>query len=287
MLVLFVLGFVLSLVAVATPWWSYADSSHNESETVNFLVGSTYSVTCSGSGCGAFAAGSFSYSIFGGSIGSMYGALEALAAFAAVAAALAAIFGCWGVFRRTDRGLRPVLTVLLVLVASGLLFASTLWIASAQPGAFGSSVSFAGTTPGGLTPLNAFWGSSSSGGSSATWGAGVGWYCAFFAGLILLVDLFALLLLNRSRIPRAVVVRGELPRVAMNPNVYIPTPGVAPLPAQHGYTAPPPAETAVPNASPVAVPSTPPPAATVACPACGYQNSARSKTCSYCQRPLR
>jgi hypothetical protein len=290
-------SFVLSAVTLGTAWWSYTYSNGNTTQTDLFDPGSTYSVMCTGSGCGSFASGSFSYSDFGGTLGVLYGSLEGLLIVAVVFAGLATLFGLVMLFGRGGRAF-AILAFLLGLVAGGLLLAASLWVESSQPSAFGSGAAFPGLRGGGVSPSTSFWGTSSGGGAVPVWGAGVGWYCALIAGVLLIAIAISLLFLrstNPARAARPAAVR-SVPAPS-RAEVIAAAPMYAPPPPAHGP--PPPTAAAEPINAPVqasaktpvpilrAKPVAAEPDAMVDCPSCGYQNSSRARTCSYCQRSLR
>ncbi len=253
-----------------------------------FLVlspGGNYNVTCSGSGCAGFSAGSFPYSNFGGSIVTLYGvvlglmglgvALTGLAAIVAVLAVLGRKTGWW---QRSGSFVFVFLSVITTLIA--LVAAVT-----AQPGAFASNTTFPGLGSGGASPLTSFWGSNPAG--TATWGAGVGWYVALVTVVLLSVVTAMIIVHGRERL----AVPGRRTRAAAPP----------PAPVVRGYTAPPSATAGLRPAvmrPPIHTATTvrpPPPTMSgptevpemIACPTCGTENLAKSRTCSYCQRSLR
>jgi hypothetical protein len=288
-------GFVLSAVSLATAWWSYTSSGGGTTDSVLFTPGSTYTVSCAGSNCGGFATGSFSYSVFGGSLGTLYSTLEGVLVLAVVLAGIATLFGLVTIFGRGNRSLVLVGTI-LGLVAGATLLGVSFWVEGAQPSAFGSSATFQGTHAGGPSPANSFWGTSSAGGAVATWGAGAGWYCALIGGILVLAIAVTLLFISRATYARA--PRHEpraLPpsshRESSRPTVYAPiVRGFATTPTQ-SYTPPPldaPVQATAKTPVPARARSTAGAAeATVACPACGYPNSSRAKTCAYCQRSMK
>jgi hypothetical protein len=288
----------LAVASLVTPWWSFAYSSGGGSESVNFVPGVMYSVTCAGSGCGGFASGTFSYSNFGAGTSALYAAALVVAAVATVFAGLVAlIYGLEGVRSRTYRVPRARLFRFLCVLGALLAVGMTIAVAAAQSSSFVSGATFPGTTSGGPSPTNSFWGSSHLGATSASWGAGVGWYCAIAAALLLLGALLALLAQARSARDEG-ALRAPV-RVAVSATVV-----AAPLGAEAGTESEPPSEapsdrvpastggfrappSATPRVRPAPVSSGPSTAgATVACPACGFENSAKSRNCSYCQRPL-
>jgi hypothetical protein len=285
---LLVVAFVLGIVSIGTAWWSYSSSAGGTSHSLNFLPGGNYNVTCSGSGCGGFSAGSFPYSNFGGSIGTLYGVVlglmavgVALTGFAALVAVLAALGRRTGWWQRSGSFVLAFFAILSTLIA-------VLATVAAQPSAFAPNTMFDGLGTGGASPMTSFWGSNAAG--TATWGAGLGWYLGLATIVLLGVIAGLLIVFGHQRL----AVPGRRTRTAATPS-----PSVSPV--ARGYTAPP---AAVAPARPVAMrppipsaakipapppPVTAPPAAPdmVSCPTCGTQNLAKSRTCSYCQRSLR
>lgn len=275
--------FVLAIAAVATPWWSYSASTGGHSESVSFLPGSNYNVTCAGS-CGGFAAGSFPYSAIGGGLGGLYEGILVLVGIAAGVTGLAALLtGLGALGWRIGKSMR--FGVYLGSIAAGLLLLGALvWTASGQPGSFPSGSSFSGSGSG-ATPATSFWGSNGAG--TESWGAGAGWYLALASLIVLVVAIVLLMIASRRGAPATPERRTRA--------------AVAPAPvAPRGYTPPPPAVApSGPNAAgslvtssskaasaPVASEAADAPG-TIACPACGTPNLAKARSCSYCQRSLR
>jgi len=284
-------GFVLSAVSLGTAWWTFTATGGNTTQTDMFNPGSMYSVSCSG--CSGFAQGSFSYSTFGGSLGSLYGALEGALIAAVVVAGLATVLGLLALFGRTGRGLTLV-GVLLGVLAGGLLVGVSLWVESSQPGAFGSGVSLPGTSSSGPSPSTSFWGTSSAGGAVATWGAGAGWYGALIGGVLVLAVGLALLWVTRETVAAKRAASDEreyVPRARReSPPAFVYAPTVRSSAPTSSYSAPPidaPVQASAKTPVPVLTKkATSPAEPTVDCPACGYQNSPRARTCTYCQRPM-
>ncbi|MGI0155099.1 MAG: hypothetical protein ACREDE_03035 [Thermoplasmata archaeon] len=276
--------FVLSIASLATPWWSYSASAGGNSESVNFLPGSNYNITCAGH-CGGFSAGSFPYTAIGGSLGGLYEGVLILVALSAVLTGLAALFGGLRVLGRSRAPNARRWAFLGSGIAAVVLLGAIVWTASAQPGAFPAGSALTGSGSGGASPATSFWGSNPAG--SASWGAGVGWYLALASVVLIIVVIGMLLVLDRQR-PREPERR---------------TSATAAPPGAVAYTAPPyaspstgPTVTRPPlernGASAPTPEALPPPAedeskTMVPCPNCGTSNLVRSRTCSYCQRPLR
>ncbi|MGI0071224.1 MAG: hypothetical protein ACRECT_04035 [Thermoplasmata archaeon] len=272
--------FLLSLIALATPWWTYTATEGGGVVSVNFLPGSSYNVTCSGAHCGGFSAGSFPYSAFGGSIGTLYEVVLGLLVASVALTGLAALLGGLSALGRRVIGAQRSWTFVLGALGVLVLLATLATIVGVQAGALPSG-SF--TTGAGASPSSSFWGSSSTG--AASWGAGTGWYCALAAVILLFVGIVLFLVLERRHPMAAPERRATVSTTWRRASNYRPPP-TAPAPARS--VTPTPTSTAPPSALPAASPSpVAPDPAMVACPECGTPNLARSRTCSYCQRPLR
>lgn len=290
---LLVLAFVLGLISLGTAWWSYSSSTSSGSLSVNFVPGGSYYVSCSASRCAGFSSGSFPYAALGGgSIGSMYATVEGLLGLAVALAGVVAVLrvlAAWGRFRTS-----LLWTSLLSLASVIVLLATMAWTATSQPGALPAGVQFSGTGGSGPSPATSFWGSTANG--NASWGAGAGWYLALAMILLLLAVLVLQPLLDRRRAAttrsaarpaRDVAAPAALPRYTAPPPPVPITRSPVTRPPIPGRSSPPP-EPAPTPASALPVPP-PPPESTaemVPCPECGTPNLARSRVCSYCQRPL-
>jgi hypothetical protein len=255
-------------------------------------------VTCSGSGCGGFASGSFSYSTFGGTLGSLYGTLEGVLILGVVLAGIATLFGLVALAGRGGR-IFGLLGFLLGLGSGAVLVLLGIWVESSQPGAFGPNETFPGTHFGGPSPSSSFWGTASNGGAVASWGAGAGWYCAMIGGVLILAVAVALLVVGRQATPRA----PRAPPAPKEDRTFAPVPtgyrdfANRPVyaPPVHTSASPPPNEPVSVNApvqataksaAPVLGKKSAAPVATVECPACGYANSPKARICAYCQRQM-
>jgi hypothetical protein len=286
---LLIAAFVLALVSLGTAWWSYSASAGGGTTSVNFLPGSEYNVTCAGAHCGGFSAGSFPYTALGGSLGSLYGTVMVLAAVSVALTGLVALFGALGAMGRRLGAWQRSGSLFLGLAAVILLLTALCWAVAAQPGAFPSGSSFTTSGSGSASPATSFWGSNAAG--TISWGAGLGWYLALASVLLLCAVAILSVILGQKRLAiperRArTVLSGAAPSVP----VYSPPPAV-PVVTRPDIASPlftPPPTAPAPVTAPTAVPSIPEePAATRACPICGTENLARSRTCSYCQRSLR
>jgi hypothetical protein len=289
-----VAGFVLSAISLGTAWWAYSASSGGAVYSLQFVPGSSYPVSCTGA-CGGYGSGSNTYADFGGSLASLYGSLESALVLAVVLAGITTLFGVLAVIGRGDRRF-GVVAFLVGLLAGAVLLGLGFWVEAAQPGAFGAGVTFHGLPPGGPSPASSFWGSYDSGGSSASWGAGAGWYGAMIGGAFVLAAAISLLVLGwrsasrpaprepRAFAPATVPYRESAGRPVYSPIVHA-EPVVTPV-------APPPwVETPVQatakSPAPVLLKPSKGAEPTVECPACGYANSARARTCAYCQRAMK
>ncbi len=296
--IVLVAGFILAAISLGTAWWVYSASSGSTTISDQFGPGSTYTVTCSGSGCAGFASGSNPYSIWHGSVGTLYGAVEGVGILAVVLAGIATLFGLLVLTGRAGRRF-GLLGFLLGAVSGGILLALGIGVESGQPGAFGPDPTFPYLRGGGASPTSSFWGSVSGGGSAATWGAGAGWYCAMIGGALVLAVAVGLLLVGRE-------ARARAPRPARPPKedrTFAPVPtgyrdfANRPVyaPPVHATMTPPPSasppvdapvQATAKSPAPVLGKKAAAPAATVECPACGYANSPKARICAYCQRPM-
>lgn len=316
--VLLVVAFALGIASLGTAWWSYTSTAGGTTRALAFLPGGSYSVMCSGTGCAGFSTGSFPYSAIGGSVGGLYEAVlaamalsVALTGLAAAIAVLSALGYRTGWWQRSGSFILVFLGLLTALVTIGA-------VVGAQPGAFAPSTSFAGLGGGSASPLNSFWGSD----GAASWGAGAGWYLGLASGLLLIATTVVLVVVGHQRLrvpeperrtrtavaPAVLDLRGYTapppvappprPAPAAAPVMMTPT-RVTPRPSSRTRSDPAPTRApetpaAEPDAEPATIAPLPVPAAVptepramIECPACGTPNLARSRTCSYCQRPLR
>jgi hypothetical protein len=283
---------ILEIVAISTAWWSYSSSGGGTSHSLSFLPGGNYNVTCSGSGCDGFSAGSFPYSNFGAPMGTLYGVVLGLMGVCVALTLLATAIAVLALLGRRTGWWQRSGSFVLVFVSALMALIAVVAAVTAQPGAFATSSMFDGLGSGGESPLTSFWGSNPSG--TATWGAGAGWYVAL-ATIILLGVITALLVVlghERLAVPgrrsRMATTAAPAPaRVYNAPPTAYTAPPTASVSTRPGVTRPPiptsPATPAPP--SPVAAPTEAP--AQLACPTCGTFNLAKSRTCSYCQRSLR
>lgn len=193
---------ILLAVSMGLSWWGATITGNGESISLYFNPGSSYSG--SGNTGAGFFSGSATYASAGlGHVGQLYNALFGvglLAAIAGFAAMGLAFVGALGGFRS-----RTFLRVTLVLLAVTFVAAAFLpaVVAVSQPAAFSAdgAAGFPGTGSGcgaGENPCNSFWGSVSANGTTASWGADVGWYLGLAAATILFVALIMLLSTRRQ-----------------------------------------------------------------------------------------
>jgi zinc-ribbon domain len=291
----FILSFVFGLLSLGTAWWSYSDKTAGGNFSVNFLPGSNYYLTCSGSGCGGFSAGAFPYTVVGGGVGGMYGDVLGLVVVCVILLGLLALFSVLGIMGHGLGRWQSAITTLFGAVTILVLFATLIWTAAGQPGTFPAGFYFMGSAGSSNTPDTSFWGSTTSG--AASWGAGAGWYLALATVVLLCAALILLPWAGRRRRARtAPVAYSAPPSPPFVSRPYTPPPQSRPAPpppsgdSPRVITSPRTVVTRPPASAPVSVPIVAPPEVVgepVTCSTCGTSNPAKSRICSYCQRPLR
>jgi hypothetical protein len=194
--VMLLIGAILLIVALFTPWYTYGASGGGVSENTNFYPGfagqnGTVQFTCSGTpSCPAqtsysnehlnntaqIAETGFSLLIVGFIVG-----------------LLAAVLGLMSGRKPGHAGKARLLGILALIIA---LITPIIFLA-ALPGAIAKDTP---NHPAGSGPWSSFFGSNSTsypgGTESITWGAGVGWYLAFVAFVLFLLGI---ILLSRAR----------------------------------------------------------------------------------------
>jgi len=217
--VLILIGAILLIGALFTPWYSYESSGHGLSETRNYYLGmpstnGTIQAACSGiPSCPTQTSYSNQNLNNTGNLAEA-GFFMVIGAF--VLGIIAAIIGVAS--RRNPRRTAPVIALaalaLVLAVAAPGLFAVALPGAAANdfPGHVGSG------------PWSSFLGSNSTSISgitvTITWGPGIGWYLSIVAFVILLVGV---ILLTRYR--------REPPQPMTAPAPVVPTPSTMPPPS--------------------------------------------------------
>jgi hypothetical protein len=279
--------FVLVIGSLASPWWQISTTSGGNRDSISFLPGSMYNVTCAAQ-CGGFSAGSFPYSVLMGSLGGLYEGILVLLAVSAVLTGLAALMA--GLNALGWRGAAS--TRFWVYLCSGIAalvqLGALIWAAAGQPGAFPAGSGFGAGASGSASPSSSFWGTNNAG----SWGAGIGWYLALASVLLILVTIVLTMILSRTSLP----VTEPRTRTATAPTLtasrgYTPPP-IATSAARPSVTRqpiynPPPAATPPPTPVPVATPEPVESQEMIPCSFCGTSNPARARTCAYCQRSLR
>ncbi len=235
--VLLVTTFIVTIVSAGTAWWAYTANGGGTSHSLYFLPGGDYNVTCSGSDCAGFSAGSFPYNAIGGSLGGLYGTVLGLLGFAIGLTGLAAVIAVLSLLGRRTGWWQRSGTFILVVLAFLVMVVAEIAAVTSQPGAFSSTTKFPGLGAGGASPLTSFWGSS----GSASWGAGAGWYLGL-STVILLVGVAAVLVLAG---PKRLELPARARRTPTNPSPLIDysaapsTPTAAYFPPPSEYTPPP------------------------------------------------
>lgn len=183
-------GAILLIAALFTPWYMEQFSASGASTTLNAYPGipsssGTIQYTCSGLPSGASCPGSTSYSAKNlTNTGNIAEAGYFLIIVGLVLGLIGAILGFTS--RNNPSRARPAMT--MAIVAMILAIAAVGAFAAALPSAIGSD------TPGhsGTGPWSSFYGSTSLGGGTLTWGPGIGWYLAIVAFVLLLVGMIVL-----------------------------------------------------------------------------------------------
>jgi hypothetical protein len=268
---LFLIGFVLAGVSLATAWWSLTESGGGTTVSVSFYPGSDYVQSCGYSGggpsnpCGSNSTETHPYTATRlNHTAQLYGTVQDLLAGGVVFALSASIVGLLGAYGLSFGRGQLLLTLLLGVIALVLVLAAPAWAALGGPGALGQDIQTGSSSP--PPYATTFWGTNSSGSVSSTWGPGAGWFAAVAGSALLLVGLGLLLTSRRDPYSTA-----ELRELRTPARADAATPPAAP---QLTYYEAPPVGGAVVATHAV-------------CPACGSTNSAAAWVCWKCQRPLR
>lgn len=185
--VIVLVGAILLIAALFTPWYMEQFSNSGATQTLNAYPGipsssGTIQYTCSGvPSC----PGSTSYSAKNlTNAGNIAEAGYFLIIVGVVLGLIGAILGFTS--RDNPSRARPAMT--MAIVAMILAIAAVGAYAAALPSAIGSD------TPGhsGTGPWSSFYGSTSLGGGTLSWGPGIGWYLAIVAFVLLLVGMIVL-----------------------------------------------------------------------------------------------
>ncbi|MDE1819903.1 MAG: hypothetical protein KGI98_03495 [Euryarchaeota archaeon] len=203
--ILLLVGAVLLIVSIATPFWSDTESGSGVTYTIQFFAGNEWKEICSGSSCPTGTL-TCTYSSSGGgcpaltNTGNLYGGVSGLLTGAIVLGFIAAILGLMGALALSFGRIQMLLTWLLILVALALAIAAPMWALGGQPGALTSDYSSGSCA--GTSPCNSFFGnacpSGTPSGVSCNWGAGAGWYMAIAGFALLLVGFLFLFMTRRD-----------------------------------------------------------------------------------------
>lgn len=199
--IIILIGAILLIAALFTPWYAYKTSYAGASETQNSYPGiastnGTIQYTCSGLPAGASCPSQTSYSSIvpkETNVGNIAETGFFLLIVGIILGIIAAIFGfvSRGNARRSGPALTLGIIALLLAIVAPVLFAAAL------PGAVSSDISTTYRPPNTSGPWSSFTGSSSYtnplvGVVSFNWGPGVGWYLSIGAFVILLVGVVLL-----------------------------------------------------------------------------------------------
>jgi len=265
---LLLIAAVLLSVSLGLSWWGASVTEGGGTATLSFLPGSSYT------GSGDLGNGSYSGSATYASagliqVGNLYEAIFGVTLLIAITSFVGMGLGYIGAFG-TFRSRAPLYVALVLTIVSFLgavLLPAVLAIgqpwaftADSSSGVFGGS----GGCGTGANPCNSFWGSISSGGVSVIWGAGVGWYLALVAAVLLLIALIQLMAARRYPYTRDEIWTASYQKYV--PQAYYAA-ALAPYPpSQLGAMAPPTPQVYAPVTGSAPAPSTP---TASPCPRCG------------------
>jgi hypothetical protein len=215
---LLIVGVLLVLIALVTPWWSLAISMGSAGTWTGYLMPGTAASSCSGN-CGSLyttCGGNYCYGASDNSgeewnngltsTNGLYFGVLVLLVISLLAGFLAVLLGLRGAY--AERPSRRVQSIALLAATVAMLFVliavtvATVGQSGTLSTDFSNNIKIGGWFCGsGASPTNAFWGSNS--GSCAgggltplsvtySWGASVGWYSALVGGLLFLVGVVLL-----------------------------------------------------------------------------------------------
>ena len=205
--IIVLVGAILLIAALFTPWYAFKTSYAGASETQNSYPGipstnGTIQYTCSSLPTGVTCPPQTSYSSIvpkETNVGNIAETGFFLLIVGIILGFLATIFGVMsrGNARRSTPALALGIIALLLAIITPVLFAAAL------PGAISSDISTTYRPPNTSGPWSSFIGSSSYtspvvGSVSLDWGPGVGWYLAIVAFVILLVGVILLFLYRKD-----------------------------------------------------------------------------------------
>jgi hypothetical protein len=188
---LLLIATILLAVSMGVSWWGASISGGGRGSVIGFEPGASYTVQGGFNGTTQFAYISAGLV----HVGQLYEAVLGIGIVAAVAGLISALLSYLGAFSMFRS--RKVLPFSMVITLISLACAAALpsIVALGQPGAFkadntaGFGSSSCGASP---NPCSDFWGSTTAGGTTLSWGADVGWYLAIAATVLLLIALLQL-----------------------------------------------------------------------------------------------
>ncbi|MGA7650182.1 MAG: hypothetical protein WB984_02870 [Thermoplasmata archaeon] len=194
--VIILVGAVLLIAAVFTPWYTEQFSGNGITVTQNAYLGvpssnGTIQYTCSGLPAGASCLSETSYKTeTANNTGNLMEAVYFIAIAGIILGFIGAIIGL--VSRKTGPAMALAVVAMILAVAAVGVFAVAL------PGAIGND----SPNHSGSGPWSSLFGSSSSGRfgiqGTLTWGPGVGWYLAIGAFVLLLVGVILVVLFRKD-----------------------------------------------------------------------------------------
>lgn len=205
--IIVLIGAILLIAALFTPWYAFKTSFAGGSETQNSYPGmpgtnGTIQYTCSSLPTGVTCPSQTSYSSIvpkETNVGNLAESGFFLLIVGIILGFLATIFGLMsrGNFRRSTPALAFGIIALLLAIIAPVLFAAAL------PGAVSSDISSAYRPPNTSGPWSSFIGSSSYtnpliGPVSLNWGPAIGWYLAIVAFVFLLIGVVLLFLYRKD-----------------------------------------------------------------------------------------
>ncbi len=265
---------ILLTVAMVVSWWGVSISGGGATVSVNFLPGSSYSGSGTYNGITYSASATYTSANLT-NVGFLYEAVLALGLFVAIAAFVGMALGYASAFGNF-RSWRPAgIAETLTEVSFVFTLILPILIAIMQPWAYGVDTSNAKASCGaGSNLCNSFWGSVSSDGVTGTWGAGVGWYLAVVAAVLLAVAI-GLFLTSEPKLYTREEILGASPQPAA-PQGY----PVGPSSAPYAQSVLQPTVYAQPILAPT------PPRSPRFCPFCGTTNAREYSYCQKCGKTL-
>jgi hypothetical protein len=200
--VIVLVGAVLLIAALVTPWYTTKISNGSISETVNFYPGlpgtnGTVQYSCSGT---SYCPTQSSYTSSQNNLNNT-GTIAETSFFLIIVGVIFGLLGAILGFVSRGNPRRAGAAMALALLAMLLAVAAFGAYAAALPGAVAKD------TPdhNGSGPWSTFFGSNSSGGASFNWGPGVGWYLAIGGFVLLLIGAILLWTARKDPAPPAMM----------------------------------------------------------------------------------